>query len=80
MKEKIAKLIDVKSLITLIFTVLVYKLSMDKIITGEQVMMTYTTIIAFYFGTQSQKKAGVENGDTKETIASESNHNEQSKD
>jgi hypothetical protein len=25
-------------------------------------MMTYTTIIAFYFGTQSQKKAGVDDG------------------
>lgn len=59
MREKIAKLIDVKSLITLIFTVLVYKLSMEKVITGEQVMMTYTTIIAFYFGTQSQKKKEV---------------------
>ena len=76
--QKLSKLIDVKSIITLLFTVLVYKLSMNKVITGEQVMMSYTTIIAFYFGTQSQKKAGVENGDKKEAIASESNHNEQS--
>ena len=77
MKE-LKKLIDVKSIVTLLFTVLVFILALKKVITGEQVMMTYTTIIAFYFGTQSQKKAGVENGDKKETIASESNHNEQS--
>lgn len=59
MKEiftKIAKLIDVKSIVTILFTVLVYKLSSNNIITGEQVMMAYTTIIAFYFGTQSTKK------------------------
>ena len=27
-------------------------------INGEQIMMTYTTIIAFYFGTQATKKKG----------------------
>jgi hypothetical protein len=55
MKE-LKKLIDVKSLVTLAFTVLVFVLAINKAITGEQVMMTYTTIIAFYFGTQSTKK------------------------
>ena len=55
MKE-LKKLIDVKSLVTLAFTVLVFVLAINKVITGEQVMMTYTTIIAFYFGTQSTKK------------------------
>lgn len=67
MREKIAKLIDVKSLITLLFTALVYKLSMKGIISGEQVMMTYTTIIAFYFGTQSQKKKDVSENENKST-------------
>ena len=55
MKE-LKKLIDVKSLVTLSFTILVFVLALKKVITGEQVMMTYTTIIAFYFGTQSNKK------------------------
>lgn len=77
MKNKLCKLIDVKSIVTLLFTVLVFILALKKIITGEQVMMTYTTIIAFYFGTQSQKKAGVENGDKKENVVSEQNTNEQ---
>ena len=65
--KKLSKLIDVKSLITLLFTVLVYKLSICEIISGEQVMMTYTTIIAFYFGTQSQKKKEVETNENKST-------------
>lgn len=58
MKE-LKKLIDVKSIVTLLFTVLVFILAIKSVISGEQVMMTYTTIIAFYFGTQSQKKKEV---------------------
>ena len=58
MKE-LKKLIDVKSIVTLLFTVLVFALAVNKVITGEQVMMKYTTIIAFYFGTQSNKKREV---------------------
>ena len=44
-------------------------------ISGEQVMMIHTTIIAFYFGTQHEKKKeGAENvANTKETNVSESN-------
>lgn len=72
MKDKLKKLIDVKSIVTLLFTILVYKLALDKVITGEQVMMTYTTIIAFYFGTQSQKKKEVSENDT---TAKESENN-----
>ena len=64
MKDKFAKLIDVKSLITLAFTILVFILAVNKVISGEQVMMTYTTIIAFYFGTQSTKKKEVDSNDS----------------
>ena len=64
MKE-IKKLIDVKSIVTLLFTVLVCILAFKKVITGEQVMMTYTTIISFYFGTQSTKKKEVVSDENK---------------
>lgn len=57
MKE-LKKLIDVKSIVTLLFTILVGYLAITKVINGEQIMMTYTTIIAFYFGTQATKKKG----------------------
>lgn len=55
MKE-LKKLIDVKSIVTLLFTILVGYLAIKKVINGEQIMITYTTIIAFYFGTQAKKK------------------------
>lgn len=67
MKNKLAKLIDVKSLVTLLFTLLVGYLAIINVINGEQIMMTYTTIIAFYFGTQSQKKKEVDINENKST-------------
>jgi len=55
MKEKLAKLIDVKSLVTLFLTIGFLALAGLNRITGEQFLSIFTVIIAFYFGTQSQK-------------------------
>ena len=55
MKERIAKLIDVKSIVTFLLTILFFILALNGVITGEQVNMIFTTVIAFYFGTQSAK-------------------------
>jgi ABC-type uncharacterized transport system permease subunit len=53
MKEKIAKLINVKSLVTLILTfVVAYK----AIVGDMDIEQIYLMIIAFYFGTQFEKK------------------------
>lgn len=60
MKE-LKKLIDVKSIVTIVLTLLFCYLAIKQFIDGESVKTIYTTIIAFYFGTQYQKKAGVEN-------------------
>lgn len=56
MKEKFAKLINVKSIITVILTAVFAYLSIIGKITGEQFLMIFTTVIAFYFGTQHEKK------------------------
>lgn len=49
MKDKIAKLINVKSLVTLILTLVVaYKAIMGQM----DIEQIYLMIIAFYFGTQ----------------------------
>lgn len=56
MKDKFAKLINVKSVVTIIATMVFAILSLRGDITGEQFLMIFTTIIAFYFGTQSEKK------------------------
>ena len=54
-RKRLANLMSVKSIVTIAATgALVYGFIVDKI-TGEQFMMVYTSIIAFYFGTQSQK-------------------------
>lgn len=56
MRERIAKLIDVKSLSTLTLVGVFAYLSVIGRITTEQYMTIFTTVIAFYFGTQAGKK------------------------
>lgn len=56
MKDKFAKLINVKSIVTIVATIVFSILSLRGEISGEQFLMIFTTIIAFYFGTQSDKK------------------------
>ena len=52
MKEKFAKLLDVKSIVTILLTLVIgYLAIVDKIDIKE----IYLMIIAFYFGTQHQK-------------------------
>lgn len=55
MFERISKLIDVKSLVTLTITAIFSILSYRGDISADKFLTIYTTIIAFYFGTQYQK-------------------------
>lgn len=53
-KNRIANLISVKSLVTLVLTaVFAYMAITERI--SQDFMTIYAVIIAFYFGTQSQK-------------------------
>ena len=54
-KEKLAKLIDVKSLVTLILTAVFAVQTVRVMITSEQFQTIFTTVIAFYFGIQYAK-------------------------
>ena len=56
MKEKLTKLLDTKSLVTLALTSLFYILALKGNI-PQEVNNIYLMIIAFYFGTQYQKKS-----------------------
>lgn len=56
MKERIAKMLDVKSIVTLILTLVFAVLSLKNTISAEQFLTVFTTVIAFYFGVQYQKK------------------------
>lgn len=55
MFQKFAKLIDVKSLVTLFLTFIFGVLALKGSVTADQFLTVFTTIIAFYFGTQYQK-------------------------
>ena len=52
MKNKIAKLIDVKSIVTLILTAVFSYLAIEGKISGTEFLTIFTVIIGFYFGTQ----------------------------
>ena len=67
--KRAASLLSVKSIVTLVLTGVFAYLAVKKVI-SQEFMMVYTVIIAFYFGTQSQKlqdaitkKDGEENAD-----------------
>ena len=55
MFRKFAKLIDVKSLVTLFLTLIFGVLALKGSVTADQFLTVFTTIIAFYFGTQYEK-------------------------
>ena len=58
MITNIAKLIDVKSIVTLMLTVVFCYLALSGEI-PQDFMTIFTVIIAFYFGTQFQKNEAV---------------------
>ena len=63
MVKRLISLFTVKSIVTLILTVVFAYLSITGVVSGEQFLTIFTVIISFYFGTQSAKKDLIE--DTK---------------
>ena len=62
-KKRLGNLLSVKSLVTLVLTgVFAYMSVVGKI--SQDFMTIYAVIIAFYFGTQSQKTQDVLDGTT----------------
>lgn len=55
MKEKLAKLINVKSIITILLAIVFSYLSISGDIQPDQFMTIFTVIISFYFGSQTEK-------------------------
>ena len=56
--QKLAKLIDVKSIITFALTAAFVYLSIKGEVKPEVFMTIYTVTIGFYFGTQHEKNKG----------------------
>lgn len=55
-RERIASLLSIKSLVTLILTIVFAYLSVIQIIQPEHFMTIFTVVVSFYFGTQAVKE------------------------
>lgn len=57
MRQRLAQFISVKSVVTLTLTAVFAYLSVAGRVTGQEFLTVFSVVIAFYFGTQYQKKA-----------------------
>lgn len=55
MKERLSKLIDVKSIVTILLTLVFAYLSVKGKIESQEFLTIFTVIISFYYGVQYQK-------------------------
>ena len=53
--KRIAALLSVKSIVTIVLTAVFTVLALRGDITGQDFMTIFLMVISFYFGTQSQK-------------------------
>lgn len=56
MKERLNKLLSVKSIVTILLTILFFVLAIKGTINSQEVMTIFTVVISFYFGTQAKKE------------------------
>lgn len=57
MREKLSKLLEVKSIVTLLLSATFSVLTLQWKISGQEFLTVFTVVISFYFGTQVQKRA-----------------------
>lgn len=57
LKKRLANLLCVKSIVTIILTGVFAYMTVIGTVSGEQFLTVFTVVIAFYFGTQAEKKA-----------------------
>ena len=65
MKKRLYNLLTVKSIVTLILTGVFAYLSVTGHVDSRTFMTIVSVVIAFYFGTQHEKKGGETNGDNR---------------
>ena len=59
MKERLNKLLTVKSIVTILLTAVFAVLALRGTISGQEFLTVFTVIISFYFGTQAERKAKI---------------------
>ena len=55
MQNRIANLLTVKSLVTIVLTAVFSVLALRGTISGTEFLTIFTVVIGFYFGTQTEK-------------------------
>ena len=55
-KERIAKLIDVKSIMTIMLTIVFCVLALLGVIKAEQFLTVFTVVVSFFFGVKSGRE------------------------
>ena len=58
MKKNLANLIKVKTIVTLTVMLVFSILALKGAISADNVMIIVSTVVAFYFGTQHERKEG----------------------
>lgn len=58
MKDKLQALLSIKSLVTLLSTVVFAGLALCGKLSAQEFLTIYTVVISFYFGTQFEKGGG----------------------
>ena len=53
--KRLANLLSIKSLVTLILTAVFAYLTCSGGVTADQFLTVFTVVVAFYFGTQAEK-------------------------
>ena len=55
--KRLANLLTVKSIVTMILTLVFAYLSLIRLVSADQFLTVFTVVIGFYFGTQAEKSA-----------------------
>lgn len=74
--KNIAALIKVKTIISIICVAVFARLALTGAITPDNVMVVVSMVIAFYFGTQSEKKNGLDKAEATEYYVNEGDGND----
>ena len=61
MMERLAKLLTVKSIVTVILTAVFAYLAIAGRVSADQFLTVFSVVVAFYFGTQYEKNGGGKN-------------------
>ena len=58
MKQRLDKLLSVKSIVTIFCTLIFTCLALRGTISGQEFLTVFTVVVGFYFGTQAERGTG----------------------